>query len=121
MVIYSGSKSKTSMQLYPSCMRKFWLSATIFGTLLPYYFFYNQIISSDFEWGNLLNLIFSTYATTGFVVDLLISSFIFWIYIINKVNKSLFVQIVVLNLVIGLSAALPYYLFKTYRIESDRS
>ncbi|MEY4657657.1 MAG: hypothetical protein RL466_470 [Actinomycetota bacterium] len=94
-------------------MRNFWLFATIIGTLLPYYFFYNQIVSSDFEWGNLLNLIFPTYAATGFVVDLLITSFIFWIYISKKVNKSLFIQIVALNLAIGLSAALPYYLFKT--------
>jgi len=94
-------------------MRKFWLFATIIGTLLPYYFFYNQIVSSDFEWGNLLSLIFPTYAATGFVVDLLITSFIFWIYIFKKVDKSLFIQIVALNLAIGLSAALPYYLFKT--------
>ena len=94
-------------------MRKFWLFATIIGTLLPYCFFYNQIVSSDFEWGNLLSLIFPTYAATGFVVDLLISSFIFWIYIFNRVNKVLFGQIVILNLAIGLSAALPYYLFKT--------
>lgn len=94
-------------------MRRFWLSATIIGTLLPYYFFYNQIVSSDFEWGKLLSLIFPTYAATGFVVDLLITSFIFWIYIFKKVDKSQFIQIVGLNLAIGLSAALPYYLFKT--------
>lgn len=104
---------KISTQLYNPLMRKFWLFATIIGTLLPYYFFYNQIVSSDFEWKNLLSLIFPTYAATGFVVDLLITSFIFWIYIFKKVEKSLFIQIVVLNLAIGLSAALPYYLFKT--------
>lgn len=94
-------------------MRKFWLFATIIGTWVPYYFFYNQIVSSDFEWGKLLSLIFPTYAATGFVADLLITSFIFWIYIFKKVDKSLFVQIVALNIAIGLSAALPYYLFKT--------
>jgi hypothetical protein len=100
-------------------MRRFWLLATFLGTLLPYYFFYNEIFSPDFEWGNLLNLIFPTYAATGFVVDLLITSFIFWIYIFNKVSKSLFSQIVILNLVIGLSAALPYYLFKTFKKAID--
>ena len=94
-------------------MKKVWLVATIIGTVFPYYFFYNQIFASDFEWTNLLNLIFPTYAATGFVVDLFISSFIFWIYIFKKVDKRLFFQIVVLNLAIGLSAALPYYLFRT--------
>lgn len=94
-------------------MRKFWLIATIIGTLLPYYFFYNQIVSSNFAWKNLLSFIFPTYAATGFVVDLLITSFLFWIYIFKKVDKSLFIQVVALNLAIGLSAALPYYLFKT--------
>jgi hypothetical protein len=100
-------------------MRRLWLLATFLGTLLPYYFFYNQIVSSDFEWKNLLSLIFPTYAATGFVVDLLITSFIFWIYIFKKVNKSLFIQIVALNLAIGLSAALPYYLFKTTKKAID--
>ncbi len=94
-------------------MRKFWLLATIIGTLFPYYFFYKQIISPNFEGANLLNLMFPTYAATGFVVDLFITSFIFWIYIFKKVDKSLFAQIVVLNLAIGLSAAFPYFLYKT--------
>lgn len=94
-------------------MRKFWLFATVIGTLIPYYFFYKQMDSSEFEWGNILGLIFPTYAATGFVVDLLISSFIFWIYVYKKVDKGLFTQIVLLNLSIGLSAALPYYLFRT--------
>lgn len=94
-------------------MRKFWFLAVLLGTLSPYYFFYSQIVSDGFKWPNLLNLIFPTYAATGFVVDLLVTSLIFWIYIFKKVDRSLFIQIVLLNLTIGLSAAFPYFLYRT--------
>lgn len=94
-------------------MRRFWLIATIVGTLVPYYFFYKQILSSDFEWSNLTKLIFPTYAATGLIADLFLVSFVFWIFIFKKINKYLFIQIVVINLIIGLSAAFPYYLFRT--------
>lgn len=95
-------------------MKRVWLFVTIIGTVFPYYFFYNQVVSLGFGWSDLPSLIFPTYAATGFVVDLIISSFVFWIYIYKKIDKRLFLQIVVINLTIGLSAAFPYYLFKTF-------
>lgn len=94
-------------------MKNFWLGATVLGTVIPYFFFYNQIVSEGFSWSEIFYLIFPTYAATGFIADLLLASFVFWIYIYKKAGKSLFLQVVLLNLTVGLSAALPYFLYRT--------
>lgn len=96
-------------------MKRFYAVATVIGTVIPYFYFYQHLSNSEISLVPIINAIFATYASSGFVADLLISSFIFWIYIYKKVNSKLFFTIVGLNLVIGLSAALPYYLYKTHR------
>lgn len=96
-------------------MKRFYALATVIGTVVPYFYFYQQLTNSEISLIPIINAIFATYASTGFVSDLFIASFIFWIYIYKKVNSKLFFTIVALNLIIGLSAALPYYLYKTYK------
>jgi hypothetical protein len=96
-------------------MKRFYAVATLIGTVIPYFYFYQQLANSEIGLVPIINAIFATYASTGFVADLFIASFIFWIYIYKKVNIKLFFTIVGLNLVIGLSAALPFYLYKTYK------
>ena len=96
-------------------MKRFYAAATVAGTLIPYFYFYQHLTTSDISLVPIINAIFATYASTGFVAELFIASFIFWIYIFKKVNTKLFFTIIGLNLIIGLSAALPYYLYKTYK------
>ena len=96
-------------------MKRFYALATVIGTVIPYFYFYQQLTNSEISLIPIINAIFATYASTGFVADLFIASFIFWIYIYKKVNTKLFFIIVGINLIIGLSAALPFYLYKTYK------
>ncbi len=96
-----------------SILKNIWLGATLLGTAIPYFFFVNQIVSEGFSWSEIHLLIFPTYAATGFIADLFFASFVFWIYIYKKVGRVIFLQVVMLNLVVGLSAALPYYLLRT--------
>lgn len=96
-------------------MKRFYALATVIGTVIPYFYFYQQLTNSEISLIPIINAIFATYASTGFVADLFIASFIFWIYIYKKVDTNLFFIIVGINLIIGLSAALPFYLYKTYK------
>lgn len=94
-------------------MKRFWLVATIIGTVLPYYFFIKQLTDPQFELALLTGLVFPTYVATGFIVDLFVTSLFFWIYIFNKIDRKLFSIVVMLNLSVGLSAAMPFYFYKT--------
>jgi hypothetical protein len=96
-------------------VKRFYALATVIGTVIPYFYFYQQLTNSEISLIPIINAIFATYASTGFVADLFIASFIFWIYIYKKVDTNLFFIIVGINLIIGLSAALPFYLYKTYK------
>ena len=105
--------SKQSLGLYAQSMKRFWLIATIIGTVLPYYFFIKQLTDPEFELSLLTGIVFPSYAATGFIVDLFVTSLFFWIYIFNKIDRKLFSVVVLLNLTIGLSAAMPFYFYKT--------
>ena len=108
-------KHTSGLLVFNKAMKRFYAFATVIGTVIPYFYFYQQLAISEISLVPIINAIFATYASTGFVADLFIASFIFWIYIYRKVNTKLFLTIIGLNLIIGLSAALPFYLYKTYK------
>lgn len=98
-------------------MKKIYLAASIVGAVIPLYFFI-QFFSTEQN----VNLqpfvaaLFVNGATAGFTADLLISSFVFWALMWNNrcsgPHPWLFI---VLNLTIGLSCALPAYLYAAER------
>ncbi len=95
-------------------MKKIYLTLAIVGAVIPYVFFFQFIKVEGLNIPLFINSLFVNGAAGGFSADLLLSSFIFWLFMFQQLRKDnnpkpyLFI---VLNLTIGLSCALPAYLY----------
>ena len=96
-------------------MRNLYLLLAIVGAIVPWYFFL-QFLGGDQPAGlaDFIPALFVNGAAGGFTADLLISSFVFWIWMWSRMDKGPNMAIfIALNLTIGLSCALPAYLYAT--------
>ncbi len=94
-------------------MKKIYLLAAVVGAIVPYAFFFNFIQLNGVDLPKFASALFVNGAVGGFSADLLISSFVFWGFMFQQHQRSgpkpwIFI---VLNLLIGLSCALPAYLY----------
>jgi len=95
-------------------MKTLYLAAAIVGAIVPYLFFFEHFGANGLSLLTFVAAVFANPAASGFTVDLLISSFVFWIFMFHRgqfehgPNPAVFI---VLNLLIGLSCALPAYLY----------
>jgi len=95
-------------------MKKTYLFLAILGAIVPYIFFFQFIQANGFDIPGFMLGLFANGAAGGFSADLLITSFIFWLYMFVESNSNegpspwLFIA---LNLTIGLSCAFPAYLY----------
>ena len=95
-------------------MEKFYLFAAVIGAIVPGIFFLQFIRLNGLDLPAFISALFVNGAAGGFSLDLLISSFVFWGYMFQQTKNNsaprpwLFVA---LNLGIGLSCALPAYLY----------
>jgi hypothetical protein len=99
-------------------MKSLYLAAAILGAIVPYVFFIQHFGLHGLGLFAFVSAIFATPAASGFTSDLLISSFVFWAFMFHR---SRFSQgpspavFIALNLLIGLSCALPAYLYAQER------
>lgn len=91
-------------------MRAVYLTFAILGAIVPYYFFFAHFQSEGTAVGSFLSALFVNGATGGFTADLVISSLVFWIWLVRSEAKRPWLY-VLLNLTIGLSCAFPAYLY----------
>lgn len=95
-------------------MKNVYLVLAILGAIVPYLFFAQHFGQTGFGLIDFLQALFANPAASGFTADLVISSFVFWVAMIVRRQSgkgpapALFI---VLNLTIGLSCALPAYLY----------
>jgi len=95
-------------------MKQLYLVLAIVGAIVPYVFFFPYFQTYGFDPLLFIYALFDNGAAGGFSADLLLASFIFWLFMFQQVKESdgpkpyLFI---VLNLTIGLSCALPAYLY----------
>ncbi|NQZ83454.1 MAG: DUF2834 domain-containing protein [Colwellia sp.] len=95
-------------------MKNLYLLLAILGGIIPYLFFFQFIQLEGLNLPFFIESLFVNGAAGGFSVDLLISSLVFWLFMFKESKESsnpkpyLFV---ILNLTIGLSCALPAYLY----------
>ena len=95
-------------------MKKIYLLLSVVGAIVPYLFFFQFIQAEGLNIPAFISALFVNGAAGGFSADLLLSSFIFWLFMFQQVKESndpkpyLFIF---LNLTIGLSCALPAYLY----------
>jgi hypothetical protein len=91
-------------------MKHLYLALAILGAIIPYVFFFRHFQSSGLALGTFVEALFVNGAAAGFTADLLITSAAFWIWLAATRAKRPWVY-VALNLAIGLSCALPAYLY----------
>ncbi len=102
-------------------MKTLYLVLAIVGAVVPFAFFAEHFSASGYALPDFVAALFVNGAAGGFAADLLITSVVFWIAMLelsrrgSGPNPALFI---VLNLAIGLSCALPAYLYaRTRRID----
>ncbi len=95
-------------------MKTAYLMLAIVGAIVPYIFFIQHFDTAGFGITSFVAALFANPAAGGFTADLLISSFVFWLAMFHQRHlgrgpkPTLFI---ILNLLIGLSCALPAYLY----------
>ena len=92
-------------------MKKVYLVLAIIGAIVPYVFFAMHFQSHGFGLPDFLAQIFANNAASGFTADLLISSAVLWCLMAERKDAGKPWMIVAVNLGIGLSCALPLYLY----------
>ncbi len=99
-------------------MKTLYLILAIVGAVVPYIFFVQHFSSEGFGLVGFVKALFANHAASGFTADLLITSSIFWLFMLQQHKSGKGpgpVIFVVLNLVIGLSCAFPAYLYARER------
>ena len=97
-------------------MKRLYLVLAIIGAILPYIFFTQYFITDGSNLAGFISPLFASPPVAGFTVDLLFTSFVFWIMMFHHrkegkgPNPAVFI---LLNLTIGLSCAIPAYLYAT--------
>ncbi|MCB1645679.1 MAG: DUF2834 domain-containing protein [Pseudomonadales bacterium] len=91
-------------------MKNLYLMLTIAGAVVPYVFFMQFMAEEGASPVHFLQSVFVNGAAGGFAADVLISSLVFWIFLFTSRQKRIPLYIV-LNCTIGLSCALPCFLW----------
>ena len=95
-------------------MKNTYLLLAVTGAIVPYVFFLQYFGAAGFGLLTFVTALFANGAAGGFTADVLISSLVFWLFLFQQrsrghgPNPAVFI---VLNLLIGLSCALPAYLY----------
>jgi hypothetical protein len=98
-------------------LNRVYLVSAIVGALIPILFFLGVFHGEAVCVAAFLPAIFVNSATGGFAADLVISSFVFWVFMFTRDRGPKPWLFIAVNLFIGLSCALPAYL---YVLESAR-
>ena len=96
-------------------MKNVYLVLAVVGAVVPLLFFFNFFATSGLALPTFVSALFVNGAAGGFAADLLITSFVFWLYMFARKEGPKPWLFVVLNLTIGLSCALPGYLYANMR------
>jgi hypothetical protein len=99
-------------------MKILYLILAIIGAVLPYAFFIQHFSSEGVGLSGFVAALFANPAAGGFTADLLFTSLVFWIFMFHQRSREKGprpILFIVLNLLIGLSCAIPAYLYARER------
>jgi len=100
-------------------LKTIYLLLAILGAVIPIAFFADFVAENGLDLIAFVAALFVNGAAGGFTADLLISSFVFWIYMFsNQQGGPKPWAFIALNLCSGLSCALPAYLWAKIRATS---
>ncbi len=94
-----------------------YLALAVLGTLAPYAFFLRFFAAQGLG-PHFLGALFVNGAAGGIAMDVLVSSLVFWVYLFSEASRAGVRRpwiYVVLNLAVGLSCALPLFLWARAR------
>jgi len=95
-------------------MRRIYLAGAILGFVLPYYFFIQFIAENGFNLSLLVQQMFASPVAAFFSMDVILSSLILWAFVFSEGPrlgmKNLWVYVLA-NLTVGVSLALPLFLY----------
>ena len=95
-------------------MKNIYLLLSVVGAVVPCIFFGNFILHEGVNLTGFVQQLFANAPASGFTADLLITSAAFWIWSFGEARQRRLKYwwcYVVLNLAIGLSCALPLFLY----------
>jgi hypothetical protein len=95
-------------------MKKLYLLLAIIGAFVPDFFFFQFIQAEGVNIKAFISALFVNGAAGSFTVDLLYSSFIFWIFMFHQLKESTGPKpylFIFLNLTLGLCCAMPAYMY----------
>lgn len=92
-------------------MANIYLVLALIGAVVPYLFFVDWFSTEGFDLAGFVAGAFANGSAGGFTADVLISSLVFWVWLISRKTPRLWLYVIV-NLSIGLSCALPLYLWQ---------
>lgn len=94
--------------------RLFYLVAAIIGTIVPWYFFAVFFMNNGFDIPLFISSLFANGAAAGFVMDVLISLVVFWVWSFADAktnNVKHWWLVLPASFLVGLSLAFPMYLY----------
>lgn len=106
-------------------MKIAYLELAVLGAIIPLIFFQMFMVQYGVNLGEFIRQLFATLPASGFTADLLITSLVFWIWSFRESRvhgMRNWWAFVLLNLMIGLSCALPaFLLYRQIRLEQQAS
>lgn len=96
-------------------MQKVYLVWAVLGAVIPIMFFLGVFHTEMVGLAGFIPALFVNGPAGGFAADLFISSFVFWTFMFTQQQGPRPWLFIVLNLCIGLSCALPAYLYARLR------
>lgn len=96
-------------------MKNVYLLLAVIGAVVPYVFFMGFFAEHGINLADFVGALFVNGAAGGFSADLLITSAVFWLYMFTRQAGPAPWLYIALNLTIGLSCALPAYLYTITR------
>lgn len=102
-------------------MNRVYLILALLGAVVPYVFFTQFLLAGDTSLATFTAQLFATAPAAGFTSDLLITSLAFWVWSFREskaLGMSRWWAYVVVNLAVGLSCALPLFLYMRTRQEA---
>ena len=98
-----------------------YLVLAVLGLILPYWFFFQFLNTNGLNFSLLIQQLFANDISTFFAIDLILSTIVFWIFIVADANKYQMKNgwlYILASLIVGLSFALPLFLyFRERRLE----
>ena len=99
-------------------MKNVYLVFAVIGALVPIAFFLGFFHADMVGVVGFVPALFANSAAGGFAADLLLASFVFWIFMFNAEQGPKPWVFIALNLCIGLSCALPAYLYRRAALQA---